>query len=666
MNTITSRPGRRLLSAAALGAFLLFPGAAYGLDPLEELLDRSEQEGNGAELVELLQELRNRPIEVNTATEQELLRIPGFSALDASRIVEWRSTNGMIGSVADLEAAIGADRASRAAPYLSFGLLKSGKTPDSGRDIKGSMYGRAWWETPPRKGILTGKYQGGNLGLFSRVEASGRNWGAGFVQQRDIGEPDTGDFISFSVHAERIGIVSSAVAGNYRLSFGQGLLFGQGRYFSKGTDPVDGVVTFASSVRPSTSASEDNFMQGAAVTLSPGPLDITAFASRSLLDATVTDGVATSVSVDGYHRTASEQERKDALSLETQGVNLRYRYRTGGLSGAIGGTLASWRYGLPVEWLRGDRQARRSGSVEASAVYGQVQAFGEVAYSEQPNACSWIAGLQGLISPGVTGVASVRRYDTGYFSPFAGAFAERGSDGANEEGFYLGLNARVLPNLDMGASCDMFRFPELSDTWPLPSSGHDARLNFTWRQDPSITWSGLYQHKQKNDTAKQTEPGGWIQYVMPVPMTTNRVQLGVETKASSLFTIRTRGEYKSVESLLSSGRTTDRGWLLYGQLKSTFGRMAVTTRYTRFDTDSYDAAVYAYEEDLPLVYSLATFSGRGHAMFILVNWDATGTLKLAAKFETTWYADRTSYGSGNDLRATSSPGSFNLGAIWKF
>jgi hypothetical protein len=666
MKTITYRPCRRLVLAAALAASILLPGAAYGLEPLEELLDRSEQEGNGAELVELLHELRNRPVDVNTANEQELMRIPAFSALDVSRIIEWRNTNGLIGSVAELETAIGADRARRVAPYLSFGLLKSGKTPDSGRDVQGSMYGRAWWETPPRKGILTGKYQGSNLGLFSRVEAAGRNWGVGFVQQRDIGESDVTDFLSFSVHAERIGIVSRAVAGNYRLSFGQGLLFGQGRYFSKGTDPVDGVVTFDSSVRPSTSASEDNFMQGAAVTISPGPLEITGFASRSLLDATVTDGIATSVSADGYHRTTSEQYRKDSLSLEAQGVNLRYRYRTGGLSGGIGGTLTSWRYGLPVDWLRGDRRERRAGSVEASAVYGEVQAFGEIAHSEQPDACSWIAGLQGLISPGVTGVASVRRYDIGYFSPFAGAFAERGSDGANEEGFYLGINAKVSRNLEMGVSYDIFRFPELSDTWPLPSSGHDARLNFTWRQNPSITWSGLYQHKQKYDTRQQTEQGGWIQYIMPVPTTTNRVQLGVETKASSHFTIRTRGEYKSFESVLTSGRSTDRGWLLYGQLKSTFGRLAVTTRYTRFDTDSYDAAVYAYEEDLPLVYSLSTFYGRGHAIFLLVNWEATSNLRLAAKFETTWYADRTTYGSGNDLRDTFSPGSFNVGAMWKF
>ena len=657
---------RRLASAAAICACLLFPLDARCLEPIEELLYRSEQEGSGEELVQILQELRNRPVRINTAAEPELLRIPFVSAADASRIVEWRKRNGAIGSPDELAAVIGEESARRIAPYLKFDLPKAVTKLRSDQGFQGSAYGRVWWEVPPRNGILTGKYQGGNRGLYSHLEVSGNNIGASFLQQSDIGEPDAGDFLSFSAHAERIGILSRAVAGNYRLSFGQGLLFGQGRYFSKGTDPVEGVMLFSSSVRPYTSAAEDNFMQGGAVTLAPGPFELTAFASRSRLDASVTNGIATSVATDGYHRTVSEQAKKDSLPLEAQGVNLRYRYRSGELNAGIGGTLASWRYGLPVSWLQDGGQERRAGSVEASVVYRDVQAFGEAAYSQQPDALSWSFGLQASVAPGVTGVTSVRRYAVDYFSPFAGAFAERGNDGSDEEGFYIGLNAKVLRNLDVGASYDMFRFPELSTSFPMPVSGHDARLNFTWRQAPAMTWSGLYQHKQSLETLIQTESGGWQEYVMPVPKTTNRVQLNLEKQASSVFTVRTRGEYRSVESRFASGDETERGWLLYGQIKSTFGGFSVISRYTRFDTDSYESAVYAYEDDLPLSYNLGTYYGRGHAVFVLVNLEAIHNFRLAAKYETTWYADRKVYGSGNDLRATSSPGSFNLGCMLKF
>lgn len=666
MRPATSTSCRSLASVAALCIAMFFPAASYGLDPVDELLDRSEQEGNGEELVELLHELRNRPVPVNTATERELLRLPLLSAGEASKIVEWRNSKGLFASPEELSLVIGPGSADRISPYLSFDLPRA--TPGKSRrdGFQGSLYGRFFQETPPRKGIQTGKYEGENRRLFSRIEASMSNFGASFVQESDIGEPDAGDFLSFSLHADRIGIMTRAVAGNYRISFGQGLLFGQGRYFSKGTDPVDGVMLFSSSVRPYTSSSEDNFLQGAAVTLNPGPFELTAFASGNRLDATIADGVATSVSTEGYHRTASEQARKDTLPLETEGMNLRCLYRGEALDAGVGVTLMRYRYGKPVDWLSDGGQERNGGSVEASLLYGAVQVFGEAAFSSRPDAVSWICGLQAKLGKGIDGVASLRRYAVDYFSPFAGAFAERGDDGSNEEGCYLGISAKVQRNLELGVSYDMFRFPELRSTYPLPSSGHDARLNVTWKQSPSMVWSGLYQHRQKEEALIQQEDGGWLEYVMPVPKTTNRVQLNLELKASSMFSFKTRGEYKSVESRFASGKETDRGWLLYWQLKSKMGRFALSSRYTRFSTDSFDAAVYVYEDDLPQVYSLGSFSGRGQAMFVLASYEPLSNFRLTAKYETTWYADRDFAGSGNDLRATSSPGSFNLGAMWKF
>ncbi len=655
-----------MASVAVLCVSIAFPCTAPGVEPLEELLDRNEQETNGEELVELLLDLRRNPVPVNNATERQFLRIPFLTASDAVKIIKWRKDNGSIGSPEVLGTVIGTENALRLNPYLTFDLPRS--LPEKGvKDgLKGSVYGRVYRELPQRKGIETGKYEGGNRRLYGRVQISSPNYGVSYLQESDIGEPDAGDFQSFSFHAERIGIISQVVAGNYRLGFGQGLLFGQGRYFSKGTDAVDGVLTFSPSLRPYTSTSEENFMQGGAVCLSPGPFEVTAFTSRSRLDATITNGIATSVSTTGYHRTVTEQAKKDNLPLDVQGVNLRYRYRAGELSAGIGGTFMGYRYGVPVSWLGQGGQERRAGSIEANAVYRDVQAFGEAAFSRNPDALSWTCGIQALLGPGVTGVASARHYAGGYFSPFAGAFAERGNDGSNEEGFYVGLNAKVLRNLDVGVSYDIFRFPELGASYALPSTGHDGRVYVTWKQNPSMTWSGLYQHKQREETKIQAEDGGWLEYVMPLPKSTNRAQLGLETKASSVFTFKTKGEFKSVESRYAAGSQTDRGWLLYGQLKSALGRFAVTTRYTRFDTDSYDAAVYSYEDDLPLVYSLNTFSGRGHAVFLLVNWEAMRNFRLAGKYERSWYADRIAYGSGNDLRATSSPGSFQLGCMLQF
>ncbi|NTW51840.1 MAG: helix-hairpin-helix domain-containing protein [Chlorobiaceae bacterium] len=642
------------------------PPAVLANESVEELFERAEPEGNAEELVGLLHDLRMNPVQLNLASEEQLLRLPLLTPADAARIVQWRQRQGPIGSAVELEAVIGSAGARRVAQYFTFETAQARSGKKAADQFKGSVINRVFWEVPPRLGIENGKYAGDNRRVYNRVQAGTSNYGVSFVQESDIGEPRFGDFLSFSVHAEQLGILSQAVVGDYRLSFGQGLLFGQGRYFSKGTDAVDGVLLFSPALRPYTSAAEENFLQGAAVTLSPGPFEITAFKSHNKVDATIDGGVVTSLSSTGYHRTAYEIAKKDDLSQDVQGFNLRYKYRHGDLKAGIGATLASYRYGLPLEWLGGLDQGRRLGSVEASVVYRAVQVFGEAAGTRAPDALSWICGVQADLGQGITGVASMRQYAVGYYSPFAGVFAERGGDGADEEGFYLGLKARVLDNLNVGASYDIFRFPELSSTYALPSSGHDARLYTTWRQSSAMTWDALYQHKQKEETAIQNDAGEVLEYVMPVPKTTNRVQLGLKTRLTSVLTLKTKGEYKSVESRYIDRMQRDDGWLLYGQLDCTLGTLALKTRFTRFDTDSYDAALYSYEDDLPLVYSLNSYSGRGKAMFAMVSYEAAHNFRLSAKYETTWYGDRKVCGTGNDQRATSSPSSFHVGCMLKF
>ncbi|MEI7748062.1 MAG: helix-hairpin-helix domain-containing protein, partial [Chlorobiaceae bacterium] len=96
------------------------------------------------------------------------------------------------------------------------------------------------------------------------------------------------------------------------------------------------------------------------------------------------------------------------------------------------------------------------------------------------------------------------------------------------------------------------------------------------------------------------------------------------------------------------------------------GNYGLKGRVTFFDTNDYDAAIYAYEDDLPLTSSLGVYDGRGRSMFLVATWQAMKKMKLGARYEKTWYSDRVVCGSGNDERATSAPGSFHLGCFLSF
>jgi len=151
-----------------------------------------------------------------------------------------------------------------------------------------------------------------------------------------------------------------------------------------------------------------------------------------------------------------------------------------------------------------------------------------------------------------------------------------------------------------------------------------------------------------------------------LPKVTDRIRLDCDIDASRRITLRTRGEVKRVVKDFLAGDETYYAWLVYQQAGYKAGRFGLKGRFTMFNTDDYDAAIYVYEDDLPQVFNTTSYNGRGKAFFMLVSWDVTSNLKVGGKFETTWYDDRDVYSSGDDQRNTSAPGTFHFGCSLKF
>ena len=259
-------------------------------------------------------------------------------------------------------------------------------------------------------------------------------------------------------------------------------------------------------------------------------------------------------------------------------------------------------------------------------------------------------------------ITSLRRYGENYFSPFAGAFAERGVGASNEGGDYVGITAKVSDRLSVGAYYDLFTFPLLDDHCPYPSEGNDCRIFMTWKQSPRVSWNLQLQHKYKEEQANQGSSSTPLWTALP--KITNRSRLDCDVDVSGRVHLRSRGEVKKVVNKYQSGDTALFGWLIYQQAGYHVGKFTLKGRVTLFNTDDYDAALYAYEDDLPLTSTLGLYNGRGKSLFILASWQAMERMKLAARYNMAWYSDRDLFGSGNDERATSCPGSFHLGCIF--
>ncbi len=641
-------------------------------DGLQDLLINAESEVNIERLLELIEELKKNKIALNEADAHELLLLPWLSMADAQAILLYRKEKGEIISLQVLEPIIGKEKAATIVPYIRFKKEQISRKTRAAKavEVDGSLYNRLFWETPARKGILNGKYAGENFKLYHRAEFSASHVKASLVQEKDIGEPDIADFTSLSINVYDLGTLKSAVLGNYKLSIAQGLLIGQGRYFSKGTDPAGSVRLTSKRLLPYASSSEFGFLQGAATTLKLDPLEVTAFYSANNLDAIINDaGIITSFGTSGYHRTELEISRKDNVTETISGANILYYYQTGFLSGRTGGSVLRYNYSAPYYALEPYAAVSTISSatlygLETDLTIGKVSLFGEAAFSQQPHDASWTAGAEHEILRGVSVVAAIRRYGVNYFSPFAGAFAEKGDGASNEDGYYLGVNAKVSDRLSVGGYYDIFTFPVLGDHVQYPSDGNDTRLFISWKQSPLLAWSLHCQHKYKEEQKNQgtSKLSLWA----PLPLITNRCQLDCDVTLSDHLHLRTRGEIKNVVKKYLAGDQSFYGRMVYQQVGYSAGSLGLKGRFTAFDTNDYDAAIYAYEDDLPLTSSLGVYDGQGHSLFVVATWQAMKQMKLAARFETTWYSDRVVYSSGNDERATSAPGSFHLGCLLSF
>jgi hypothetical protein len=664
--SFSRHPGVAALFLFVLLSFFFSPALTFAdaENDIRALFDQSEMPGDIEELLLELEQLRQRKIPINTATVEELLLIPFLSADDARRIVAFRETDGPFTSIEQLEGVIGTETARRVSLFLAFEPMLLEKRVEGKPQLAGRWYSRYFSEIPERKGILSGKYQGGNYKLYNRFSLGYEGIAVNGVMEKDIGEPEISDFNSFSLGYEGSGPVERFIVGNYTVNLGQGLLFGQSRYFSKGVDPL-GVSLTGRRLKAYSSSAENGFMQGAAASLDFEPFTITAFYSNNHVDASVRDGVVTTIRTSGYHRTDSEREHKDNVREKVAGLNMLYRFDAGRAGGRFGGTWARYDYSMPLEKAGGEPGWHGMGSLEADILIGKVSLFAEAAMTGNENNVSWISGAGFPLTSGMQVLVAVRDYHNLFFSPFAGAFAERADNASNEEGYYVGLEADILNNLHVGAYYDIFRFPELSSRYRLPSTGDESKIFLTWKHSPFFSAELLLQNQYKEEAKRLFDATG-LEYYMPVPFTSNRVRLDLIGKVTRGLTLKARGEIKFVEGEYPEGELHSDGWLFYQQAVLKKGHAVFKARYTQFGTDDFDSAIYVYEDDLPLVFTLKSYYGEGRAFFALLSYDLWKNFDLTVRYAKTWYSDRDTYSSGNDERETSAPASYHLGCALRF
>lgn len=428
-------------------------------------------------------------------------------------------------------------------------------------------------------------------------------------------------------------VVKDFVAGDYMLSFGQGLTLWTGMSMGK-TAGGSNVMKRAAGIKPKASSGEGKFFRGAATTLKLNDFYATAFyslrdidANVSLLDSLDDAEQVSSLLETGYHRTLNELTKRNTLRQQVFGGHLSYS--TPQLE--VGMTAYHLRLSAPLQlkpskynqfYFQGDRLTNVG--LDFRWTLRKTAFFGEVAWSDN-GAFGGLAGLTMKPAGYLHFTLLYRNYDKRFQNLFNAAFGES-SRRQGEEGVYLGLEASPIPRWKLLAYSDFYRFTWLGSQVYSPSWGQEYVL----KVEHQISHTAAMQFRWKSKTKMRNSPQNEVFSYYPVFYTKRTASLQISYGISDALVFTNRAEYSRY--LIHDGPDS-RGYFLSHDLawKPEGKPYALTFRYALFRSDDYNSHLTVYENDVLGGFSIPALHGSGIRIYLLGRLKLFNVLSLYAR-----------------------------------
>jgi hypothetical protein len=471
---------------------------------LDFLLDANET--GDADLTTLFEQLEyyyDKPINLNTADEIDLVNLGLLNDLQINNLLAHIEKHGKLITFEELQSIEGFDLESirLIAPFtkvsgdldqpkLSFrNIFKEGTSQYFLRytRILEEQKGYAPISEKELEENPNSRYLGSPDRIYSRYRFKyANNVSFGITAEKDPGEEffkgsqHRGfDFYSAHLFLQGFGKVKQLAIGDFQAQFGQGLTFWSGLAFGR-TPSIFTLKRNAPKLRQYTSVQEDLFLRGGGVTLAHNNIELTLFYSSTKVDANITgldtlnnEFIVSSLSEDGFHRTPAELEDKNSILNTYLGGHLAYDKRNLKLGitavhNEIGANFQP-REQTYNKFSRLDNENTNLG-FDYNYIYKNFNLFGEVSHSID-GGIAYTNGALIVIDPRLSLAIQHRKFQKDYAPIQSNAIGES-STNTNEDGTFIGINARLTNHLTLSAYADRFAFDWLRFQTDGPSQGH--------------------------------------------------------------------------------------------------------------------------------------------------------------------------------------------------
>lgn len=628
----------------------------YWLADLSEMEDFESTRWEDYE--EDMEEMSQHPINLNTATREELSRFPFLSAQQVEDIQAYIYRYGGMKSLGELAMIPSISWQQRqllgSFVYVSTENVSHFPTLQNiARYGKHELVGMVKIPFYDRKGDVNGysgyKYKHGVRYQFRY----GDYVKLGLLGAQDAGEPFGGgknklgyDFYSFYLQVRKLGRWKNITLGRYRLHEGLGLVLNNDFSFGKLSVLSSLAASSATQIRVHSSRSSANYLQGAVATYSIlRGLDLTAFFSYRQIDATLNDdGTIRTILKTGLHRTQSEIRRQDVASNTLMGGHINYRL--GGWH--VGATAFFTSFSRPLKPTKSQLYKRFAPEGDnfwnASIDYGYISHRWNIAGETATGYCGAIATLHSvsyLFSDKFSLLGLHRFYSARYYSLFSNAFAE-GSDVQDENGVYLGFNWMPARRWSISAYSDFAHF-----AWPkyqtkTSTQSWDSQVNILYQPSRYYTLGARLRYKERAGTR------------------TDRCRCYVSMQRKN-WNART-----SLDYVMSQKEERSQGYMVSENLGYQWRWLRLAGSLGYFHTSDYESRIFVYEPGLLYQMSFGNYYGEGMRYALVARSEIGRHLLLITKLGITDYFDRDHISSGYQEIVGSSQTDLEIQLKWKW
>ncbi len=631
----------------------------------------SQQDDNNdsrEEIFEILSELEENPINLNTATKEDLERIPFLTAEQIEDIQAYIYRYHGMHTLSELMLieSLDATRRNLLANFVYVKIDESLRPYPSLHQIATqgthTLIGTGRIPFYDRQGDRNG-YLGYKYSHTLRYNFHYRDYfQLGFVGSQDAGEPFFAqrnaigyDHYSFYAEIRRLKVIENLVVGRYKANFGYGLVISS--YFNLGkTAALSSLGRQSNTIRPYASRSQAKYLQGAAATIRIAPnLKLSTLLSHRPVDATLNpDGTIKTLLKTNYHRTPKEMERKNNATQTLLATNLNFQHNALHIGTTALFTRLSRQLSPDISkaYLRNNPTGNNfwNVSLDYSISRPHLNIAGETATGKSGGIAT-INKLSWRTTETLSLLAIQRYYAYKYSSLLAESFGAGGHT-QNESGLLIGANYNLGSILTILFYTDYAYFSHPRFRAHTASHAWDNMLSIACTIK-HITISARYRLKIDEKDAPKTK--------ILTQETTQRARLSL---AYSNIHWQTQTQF----NLTHCNRPTPSLGYMISQaiVWHPTDAISLNTLLGYFHTDNFATRIYIYERGPRYTLNFPSFFGKGFHYAFMCTANLTKHLMLLLKLSTTKYFDRSHISSGLQQIDHSSKIDLDLQLRYKF